>query len=88
MHNYAHHRVSPSRKSRPFKYSYSEAMKLNDYEVVVSFLKYLIQMAIFAKPAIIKKYGLTNAVLSTTISLILVMVSNYNFIRSMQKMPK
>ena len=32
----------PSRKRRPFKYSLSEALKLNDYEVFITFVKFMV----------------------------------------------
>ena len=67
----------------PIKYSLSEALKLNNFEVFVSFLKFIIQMSVFSKPMLIKRYGLTNSIISSVLTLVFVICSNYNLILSM-----
>lgn len=64
-----------------------EALKLNNFEVFVSMLKFMIATGIFNKPFLYMKYGISNCMLSDCANMALVCFCNASLIKCMEMMP-
>lgn len=69
-------------------YKYSEAIKLNDYEIFITMLKFLVGIGLFFRSSLYYKYGVVNSVVCDFVSMLLTAISNANLIKCMRLMPQ
>jgi amino acid permease len=69
-------------------YSQHEALKLNDFEVYISMLKFLVGIGVFQRPYLYQKNGVLWGVISDIIGVYIVITCNANLVKAMQFMPK
>jgi hypothetical protein len=70
------------------KSSQKEAMKLNNFEVYISFIKFYIMFSIFNRPYKYKINGFINCILAEMLTAFFVTLSLRNMVDAMEKMPK
>ena len=58
-------------------------MKLNEFEVFITMLKFLVATGIFNRPYMYKEYGYTNSVAAELINILIVIFSYYSLITCM-----
>lgn len=78
--------VKLARRHIPFKYT--EAIKLNDYEIFITMLKFLMGIGLFFRSSLYLKYGVVNSAFCDFISVLMTAISNANLIKCMRLMPK
>ena len=96
--DFDHIRPGSDRKSIPMDrrshmsfgsvFSHNEAMKLNNFEVYITMLKFLIATGIFNRLFLYKQYGVTNAFAADIISIFIVIFSYFSLITCIYMMPK
>ena len=69
-------------------YSIEEALKLNEFEVFISMVKFMIGTGIFNRPFLYNKYGLQNCLISDFLNSGLTVFSNASLITCMSHMPQ
>ena len=62
-------------------------MKLDDFEVFISLLKFTLGLGVFNRPYVYKTYGVRNGMISDTIIFIITAISNYNLVESLSFLP-
>lgn len=64
-----------------------DALKLDDFDVFISMIKFTIGLGIFSRPYMYKLYGPNNAVAVDVIICIFTIISNINLVNCMNIMP-
>lgn len=64
-----------------------ELMKLDDFEVFISLLKFTLGLGVFSRPYVYKTYGVRNGIISDSIIFTITAISNYNFVESLNFLP-
>jgi len=75
--------VRASRKGKNIVYSYAEALKLNDFEVFISMLKFLVNLGLFQRPKLYQRFSPLFGFVCDVISVFIVVISNTNLVRCM-----
>ena len=79
---------SPTVSTKQQRNSEIEVMKLTNFEVYVSMLKYTAGQGVFYRPYLYNKYGLFNSLVADIAMMFVIMYSNINLIYCMNYMPK
>ena len=64
-----------------------QALKLDNFDVFISMLKFTIGLGIFSRPYMYKQFGPNNAVVVDVIICIITIISNINLVNCMNIMP-
>ena len=73
---------------RHYVFMYTEAIKLNDYELFITFFKFMLGIGLFFRSSLYLKYGVRNAIICDFLSMLMTVLSNANLIKCMRLMPK
>jgi hypothetical protein len=76
---------SPNKKSGP---NLRDPLKLDNFEVVISMVKFTIGLGIFNRPYTYHFYGLNNGISSDALLCAITVVSNYNLVESLRLLPR
>ena len=64
-----------------------ELMKLDDFEVFISLLKFTLGLGVFNRPYVYKTYGVRNGIISDSVIFVVTAISNYNLVESLSFLP-
>lgn len=68
--------------------SKKDALKLNDFEVFISMIKFNIATSMFQRPYLYVRYGIINGLVADVFMTYMAITSNSNLIKCMNMMPK
>jgi amino acid permease len=65
-----------------------DPLKLDNFEVLVSMIKFTIGLGIFNRPYVYKMNGLNNGISSDVLLCAITIMSNYNLVESLRLLPR
>jgi len=77
--------ASPNKFSAPRK---RDPLKLDNFEVVISMVKFTIGLGIFNRPYTYYVYGLNNGIASDALLCAITVFSNYNLVEALRLLPR
>ena len=62
---------------------YKNALKLNNFEVIISMIKFTLGIGVFTRPFLYMKYGILNSMLCDILATWIAVASNTNLVKCM-----